>query len=404
MACLPVANILHYKLRSVLNVLGIGIGICMLITLSGLARGSLYEIAHRWESVDADLLVFPRGWGNEVTARSGTGLSDRYKGLILSEHGKMVRRVAPVFTWPLRLGGQDQVAAGVDTAYLDMLLGGRELLQGRPCDPDGRFAEWIERKLTTPTDSDTPLTLSQDELSRPGRDGLELVIDARLARAGGYEPGQTVRAVGHEWTIVGIAPAGVMTRVFMPRRTAQYLFGDGDLGRSTLLLVQLEPGVDVGPAARQLRKTTGQDAVPLAAYRGMLEEKFGIMFTYVDAVNVIALIIAFLFVMVTLYTMVLQRTREIAVLKSFGASDAFLVGQVLAEALLLTGAGTVVGVGMSFLAAGAIQFARPLLTVTITPYWVLAAVGAATAGAVLSGLYPAWRATRVDMVAALTLE
>jgi len=160
----------------------------------------------------------------------------------------------------------------------------------------------------------------------------------------------------------------------------------------------------VGPAGRAIAETTGQDVVPLDRYRGMLVEKFGIMFTYVDAVNVVALVIAFLFIMVTLYTMVLQRTRDIAILKANGASNAFLVRQVVNESLLLTGAGTAAGIALGFLAGRIIEAVRPLLTVTITWPWIAAAVLAALVGALASALYPAWQATRVDMVEALTLE
>jgi putative ABC transport system permease protein len=102
--------------------------------------------------------------------------------------------------------------------------------------------------------------------------------------------------------------------------------------------------------------------------------------------------------------MVLQRTREIAILKSCGASGWFLLRQVLAESAILTAAGTLVGVALSFLAEWLIETARPLLTVTITASWIAVAVGAAAVGAVVSGLYPAWRAIRVDVVEALTLE
>ena len=80
MAYLPLANILHHPLRSLLSAMGIGIGICMLVTLTGLSRGSLYEIADRWESVDADLIVFPRGWGDSATAKSGVGLKQHADG------------------------------------------------------------------------------------------------------------------------------------------------------------------------------------------------------------------------------------------------------------------------------------------------------------------------------------
>ena len=230
------------------------------------------------------------------------------------------------------------------------------------------------------------------------------MIDSRLARAGNYRLGQKVHAAGHDWTIVGIVPAGVMTRVFLPLRTAQYLFGSNDITRCTMILVKLKGGVDIGPASRAIQKTVGHDVIPLTRYRGMLIEKFGVMFVYVDIVNTFALVIAFLFIMITLYTMVLQRTREIGILKSFGASNAYILGQVLTESLILTGFGTAVGIGLSFLAAWLIETSKPLLTVTITWHWIGVAVAAALVGAILSGLYPAWRAMRVDVAEALTAE
>ena len=419
MANLPLANLLHHKLRSVLSALGIGMGICMLVTLSGLSRGSLFEIAERAESVNADLIVSPRGWGDNTADKAGSALPDKYARVILDRHGDIVTKAVPVFVWPIRLAGQEHRAAGVEPNYLPMLTGGRKLSEGRCFDPDGRFAAWIEQKLLAPppkpasgaaaaagddiADAEV-LNLTQADLADPAHDGLELVIDSRLAKAGRYRVGQTVNTAGLDWTIVGIVPAGAMTRVFLPLRTAQFLFGSGDVTKSTMILVKLKPGVDIGPAGRTIQKTVGHDVIPLTRYRGMLVEKFGILFTYVDIVNAVALVIAFLFIMITLYTMVLQRTREIAILKSFGASNAFILRQVLEESLMLTGFGTVLGIALSFIAAWLIQALRPLLTVTITWQWIAIALSAAAAGAVMSGLYPAWRAMRVDVVEALTME
>ena len=407
MAYLPLANLLHHKLRSALSALGIGIGICMLITLSGLARGSLFEIAERLESVDADLIVLPRGWGENASDKSGSALSDRYAQRILQAHGDLVAEAVPVFVWPMKLAGQDHRAAGVDPNQWHVLTGGKTLRQGRLFDPAGRFARWLERLLLTPADGnqdDEPLDIAPEQLAHPDHNGLELVIDSRLAGAGGFRVGQVVHSAGNDWTIVGIVPAGVMTRVFLPRRTAQFLFGSGDITKSTMIFLKLRPGVDIGPAVRKIRATVRHDVVPLTRYRGMLVEKFGLLFVYVDTVNVIALVISFLFIMITLYTMVLQRTREIAILKSCGATNAFILRQVLAESLLLTGAGTAAGIALSFAAGWAIETYRPLLTVTITGSWIAIAVAAAAGGALLSGLYPAFHAVRIDVVEALTLE
>jgi putative ABC transport system permease protein len=405
MTWLPLANVLHHKTRSVLSALGIGIGICMLVTLSGLSHGSLFEVAERWESVDADLILYPRGWGSGAAAKSGIGLSDRYAAKIVAENGDIVQRIVPVFSWPMRLAGQDHQAAGIDPCDFAVLSGGRKLREGRLFDPEGAFARWLEGRLLTGGAAEAaPMEMTPSELGAGAHNGLELVIDERLARAGKLQVGQTVEAASHRWTIVGIAPQGVMVRVFLPRRTAQFLFTGGDITKSTLMLIKLKPGVDGPLAARRIQRTTGQDAVPLDAFRGMLVAQFGIMFTYVYIVDVVAMVISFLFVTITLYTMVLQRKREIAILKSCGASNAFILRQVLGESMILTAMGTAMGIAMALAAAAAIEAFRPLLTVSITVEWLGIAAGAAAAGAAVSAVYPAWCAMRVDVTESLTLE
>jgi putative ABC transport system permease protein len=395
MACLPLANILHHKLRSILSALGIGIGICMLITLSGLARGSLREIADRWEAVDADLIVFPEKWKKDIAMIRGAGIPDGYARVLGERFAGRVRRAVPAFLWPMEVAGQDHLVAGVAPEDFPILSGGRRI--------DGHIFRpritWEKLKsLLTEAKGERA---EKDLLAETG--WLEIVIDSRLAEAGGLRPGDTVFAADHNWTVVGVVPAGGMSRVYMHRRTAQLLFGSG--ARSTVMFVKLADGVAPGPVAGAIRETLDkQDAVPLAAYRDMLEARFGIMFVYVDAVNLIALVIAFLFIMVTLYTIVLQRTRDIAILKSSGASRGFLLRQVLAESMILTAAGAGAGIAMSFLARWLIRAVMPLLTVAITGEWIAVALAAAVIGALLSGLYPAWRATRVDMLEALTLE
>jgi ABC-type antimicrobial peptide transport system permease subunit len=192
--------------------------------------------------------------------------------------------------------------------------------------------------------------------------------------------------------------------VYVPRRTAQYLWGLSGVDYDTLMLVDLRDGVEPHDAAADIEKTTGEMVVPVEDYRAMLVDQFSMIYTYVDAVNVVALVIAFLFIMVTLHTMVLQHRREIAILRSQGATGLFLMGQVLGEAMLLSAGGTIIGISMSFLAAWGISQARPLLTTTITPGLVLSGAAAALVGAALSAVVPAWQAARVDMLKALTLE
>ena len=302
----------------------------------------------------------------------------------------------------VKIGGQNNNAAGIDPQDWDRLTGGKKLLEGRMFDPDHKCTDWLYATLVTGGGDKeaAPIVLTDKDLEVRG--GMELVVDERLAKSKHFHVGDRVEMENHSWTIVGIAPEGVMSRVFLPRRTAQRFFGGMSLTRSTMQFVKLKPGVDKNAAVAALRNDYA-DLMPKSQFRAALDETWSVMTTYISIVNAIALVIAFLFIMITLYMMVLQRTRDIAILKSCGASSRFILRQMLVESMLLTLAGTVCGVAMSFPAAWLIA-ALTLYTVQLSWHWILIALVAAGAGAFLSSLYPAWRATRVDMVEALTFE
>jgi len=392
---------MHHKLASVLNALGIGMGVCMLLALSGLARGTLFEVSDRAESIDAELMVFPKGSGEGVVTLLGMGIWESWGPKISEKHADLVQRAVPVFIWEVKLGGQNQRVIGVDPKVWHTLTGGRELSGGRMFDPDNRFADWLEKELLGESTDDG--SAEELDLSKAPPGGFELVIDDRLARVGKYKIGQKVVLGDHTFTIVGTVPAGVFTRVFMPRRTAQYVFADS-IQLCTIMFVKLKPGCDIEAAREKIAETTGQDVMAVAEYRAMLEKKFSLMLGYIDIVNGMALLIAFLFIMVTLYTMVLQRNRDIAILKSSGASWWCITRQVMSESALLTMGGTVLGVALAFGAGALIQHFKPLYTVTITPKWILIAFGSAAIGATLSSIYPAWRAARIDTAEVLAQD
>ncbi len=400
---ISIANILHNKLRSILTALGVAMAVCMVITLTGLSRGSLYELADRWESVEADLVLTPPSWMGAPAARFGGGLRDRYADDVMAAHSDIVELVVPAYFWRVSMAGQEHLAAGVDPEHWEMLLGGLTV-DGRVYDPDNAFATWLEATLTNSAASGDVIEPTQEFMGDPAHNGLEMVIDSKLSNAGGYQVGQKVTIVGYEWTVVGIVPEGGMARIYMPRRTAQFLDNAGSIRNSTLMFLKLRDGVDPTEAALAIEKTVRVDAIGIDDYRHALVGQFEVMFVYVDVVNLVALTIAFLFIMVMLYATVLQRTREIAILKAEGAGSMFLIWQIMIEGMLITTAGVAVGVALSYLIGWIITETRPLLTIDISWTWISRAVGLAFIGAILSSLYPAWRATQVDMVEALSVE
>jgi putative ABC transport system permease protein len=119
---------------------------------------------------------------------------------------------------------------------------------------------------------------------------------------------------------------------------------------------------------------------------------------------VIAVIIGFLVIFQSMYTAVLERTREIGILKSMGASKTTIVGVVLRECAALAVSGVIVGVVCVFGVQWMFLHFFPTQHFQIAGLWIWRAAGIAFTGAILGALYPAWMAARKDPIDALAYE
>ncbi len=126
---------------------------------------------------------------------------------------------------------------------------------------------------------------------------------------------------------------------------------------------------------------------------------------FTDAVLGIGVLIGFAVVSLSMYMAVLQRTREIGILKSLGASKRFVMGIVLAEAFALGLGGTIGGVALSFATRWLMNEMMPAsLPQAIVPGWWPIAGLIAVGGALLGSLYPGMIAVRQDPIEALAYE
>ncbi len=171
------------------------------------------------------------------------------------------------------------------------------------------------------------------------------------------------------------------------------------------MFVKLTPTAAGNPekACEELRSDFAA-LIPLRQYRANLENTYGIMFTYINIVNVIALVIAFLFIMITLYMMVIQRTRDIAILKSCGASNTFIWNQLLAESLLLTAVGPPFGILLKLPRLVADHRVQAALHRADQPAMGRHRGGRCPGGLAAERFVPCLARTRVDMVEALAFE
>jgi putative ABC transport system permease protein len=119
---------------------------------------------------------------------------------------------------------------------------------------------------------------------------------------------------------------------------------------------------------------------------------------------VLAVAMSFLVTLTATYSTIVERTREIGILKSLGASKSYIVRLILEESLLVSVLGLISGFLLTWGVIGLISIRFPSLPVIIELYWRVAVVGISMGGTVLGALYPAWKAAKLDPVTALGYE
>jgi putative ABC transport system permease protein len=118
----------------------------------------------------------------------------------------------------------------------------------------------------------------------------------------------------------------------------------------------------------------------------------------------LGVVISFLVVLLTMYTMVLERRREIGILKAIGSSRLEICWLIVSEALLLVALGVVLGLAGTYGTTALLHRTSPTLQIRITPDWILWSILVAIVGALAGAAYPAIRAAQSDPIDALAYE
>jgi putative ABC transport system permease protein len=135
------------------------------------------------------------------------------------------------------------------------------------------------------------------------------------------------------------------------------------------------------------------------AITGLRDRIFGTIFIVAIAVPFIALVVGAIVIMNIMLVSVTERTKEIGIRKSLGARKIDILKQFLVEAVALSTLGGAVGIFLAWLVG---LIVTTLIFPTYLSLWAIAgALGASGAAGILSGLFPAWRAARLDPIEAL---
>jgi putative ABC transport system permease protein len=232
--------------------------------------------------------------------------------------------------------------------------------------------------------------------------GDAMIVDFKYAAARKTKPGDKVAWMGREFTIVGVYEPETGARMMIPLQTMQEALGAP--GMCSMFLVKCERPEEQEEVARRLvdrlpdsRVIFTRDLPVLFAYG------FSAFNVFLDAVLALALAISLLIILLTTYTTVIERTRQIGILKSLGASKRFIAMVFIKESMLISVMGVIGGLLIALLARLAL-IAWVGVRIEIEIGYTLCAMIGGLASGLAGAIYPALRAAGQDAVEALSYE
>ncbi len=350
-------------LRSLLSALLIAIPVTLILTIVGMSQGMLEESRQRTSSIGADIMIRPPG--SSIIGFSGAPMSET-----LVSWARRQPHVVLATGMILQLINGITAVTGINLDEFKKMSGGFEYLKGGP------FQE-------------------------PG----DILIDDFYAAEKKAHVGGTISVMNHNWRVCGIIGHGKLARIVLPITVVQDL--SANPGKVSFIYLKLDDTANTDTVVNSLKaQLPGYQIYSMAEYLSFVSaDKLPYFNTFLQVVVGIVVVIAFAVVCLSMYMAVLQRTREIGILKSLGASRAYVLGLIVAEAVVMGICGTVAGIGFSFVSRWLIRTLVPasLTQAIVTDWWPIAGAIVMVAS-VLGALYPGLRAARQDPIEALAYE
>jgi putative ABC transport system permease protein len=358
-------NVMFRPVRTVITIIAVAVEVTLILMVVGLTSGMLSDTAKRIEGIGADIMVQPPS--ASIIMGLGSAPMPIEIGQRLAQI-KNVRAVAPVLLQVNSINSLELIY-GIDPESFGEVSGGFVF-------HDGHGLE--------------------------NRD--DILVDDWYAKARKVKAGSTLHVVGHDFHVVGVVEHGKGARLYVLLSTLQDLAGAHD--KASVFFVKCdhpEQTEKVMAAISQL--LPHYELRPLRDYLSLMtSSNLPGLQTVIRSMISLAAAIGFLVILLSMYTTIIERTREIGVLKSLGASRAYIVRVIMSETTVLCLAGIVLGIVMSYGARALFLSIFPTLTILISPMWLVRAASLAILGAWLGATYPAWIASRKDAVEALAYE
>lgn len=356
-------NLKFRPVRTTLSLIAIGLEVTLMLTIVGISEGLLAEMQQRARGIGADVLIRAKNSSvfttNNLTMPDGFVAWARKRPHVALAVGSIVAPVSGLTTM-----------TGIDFREFDKLSGGFKYLKGGP-----------------PTRSD------------------DVVVDRYYAQERNLKVDSVVTLLNQKWRVCGIFEEGKLTRIAAPIGIVQNF--SSATGKITQIYIRVDNPKNIPAVVADLRKEMVDYPIyPMQEYLSLISaNNVPGLTAFIRVIIGLSIIIGFLVVFLSMYTAVLERTREVGILKSLGASPAFIVTMLFRETVLLALFGSVLGIGLSFGSRWLIMTLVPgSLSQHIVPTWWPIAGAIALVGALLGATYPGWRAARQDPIEALSYE
>lgn len=352
-------------MRSLVSVVAVALEVILILMIVGLVNGMINDKRSRISGIGADIVV-RSGSGSMFAELSGNTLPLKLAGVFARVPG--VAAVAPT---AYNLINGAEAVGGVNLTSFDRVSGGFHFVQGHAFQPGTR----------------------------------EAIVDDLEAAGKHHRLGDPITLLGQTFHIVGIFEHGMGSRIFVDLGELDSL--SASPGKAAVFWIKLQPGANVNTVAAALHRLVPADTVDsLARYLSLFTPSriSPAVPIFQKLMITIAVAIGFLVIFLSLYTSVLERTREIGILKALGASRGYVVGLIVRESELLAGVGILAGIGVAYGLLRWLRLTFPTVPIEMTAKWLVLAVVIALASSVSGALYPAFKASGQDAIAALAYE